>query len=120
MELKLNIYTDKKCKEIKKTLTANDFELSTGVCEDVLRLIKVDQVDDLAALSEESQAELLLDIITNNLEQFKDLLKNVFDDLTDEDLSNTRIKELMGAVAQIIKFSFATLFSAFKPDKKKN
>ena len=120
MELKLNIYTDKKCKVIAKTLTVNDFELSTGVCEDVLQLIKVDQIDDLAAMTEESQAAWLLDIITGNLEQFTDLLKNVFADLTDEDLSKTKIKEMMKVVAQIIKFSFATLFSAFKPDKQKN
>ena len=120
MELKLNIYTDKKCKEIAKTLIEQDFELSTGVCEDVLRLIKVDEIDGITAMSEESQSELLLDIITNNFEQFKDLLKNVFDDLTDEDLSRTKIKEMMHVVAQIIKFSFATLFSAFKTDKSKN
>ena len=120
MELKLNIYTNKKCKEIEKTLTVNDFELSTGVCEDVLLLVQVDKIDGLAAMSEESQAELLIDIITRNFEQFKDLLKNVFDDLTDEDLSKTKIKELMTVVSQIIKFSFATLFSAFKTDKSKN
>lgn len=120
MELKLNIYTDKKCKEIAKTLIVQDFELSTGVCEDVLRLIKVDEIDGITAMSEESQAELLIDIITNNFEQFKDLLKNVFDDLTDEDLSKTKIKEMMRVVALIIKFSFATLFSAFKTDKSKN
>ena len=120
MELKLNIYTDKKCKEIEKTLRLNDFELSTGVCEDVLVLIQADKIDDLAAMSEESQAALLIDIITRNFEQFKDLLKNVFDDLTDEDLSKTKIKEMMTVVAQIIKFSFATLFSAFKTDKSKN
>lgn len=120
MELRLNIYTDKKCKVIEKTLTANDFELSTGVCEDVLRLIKVDQIDDLAALSEESQAALLLDIITANFDQFKDLLKNVFDDLTDDALSRTKLSDMMSVVAKIIKFSFATLFSAFKTDKRKN
>lgn len=120
MELKLNIYTDKKCKEIARVVTTNDFELSTGVCEDVLRLIKVDQIDDLAAMSEESQAATLLDIITNNLGQFKDLLTNVFDDLTDEELSRTKINEMMHVVALIVRFSFRTLFSAFKTDKSKN
>lgn len=120
MELKLNIYKDKKCKEIEKTLTVNDFELSTGVCEDALRLLKVDQVDDLAAMSEESQAMLVLDIVTGNLERFKDLLKNVFDDLTDEDLEKTKITDIMSAVVQIVKYSFSMLFSAFKTDKRKN
>lgn len=120
MELKLNIYTDKKCKEIDKALTVNDFELSTGVCEDVLQLIKVDQIDDLAALSEEGQAAFLVEIISNNFEQFKDLLKVVFDDLTDEDLSKTKFKDMMHVITQIIKFTFANLFSAFKSDKSKN
>lgn len=120
MELRLNIYKDKKCKEIEKTLTANDFELSTGVCEDVLRLIKVDQIDDLASMTEESQAALLLDIIAGNFEQFKDLLKDVFDDLTDDALSRTKLGDVMGAVSIIIKYTFATLFSAFKTDKRKN
>ena len=120
MELKLTIYTDKKCKEIQKTLIVNDFELSTGVCEDVLQLMKVDHLDGISALSEESQTELLLETITNNLSQFKDLLKNVFDDLTDEDLSKTKIKEVMTVISQIVKYSFSNLFSAFATGNQKN
>lgn len=120
MELRLNIYTDKKCKELERTAIANDFELSTGVCEDVLQLVKVDQIDDLAALSEESQAAVLVEIISNNFEEFKNLLKNVFDDLTDNDLSRTKMNEMMSVVAQIIKYAFQMLFSAFNTGKKKN
>lgn len=120
MELRLNIYTDKKCKDIERTVAVNDFELSTGVCEDVLQLIKVDQIDDLASLSEESQAAVLVDIISNNFEEFKNLLKNVFDDVTDSDLSRTKMQEMLTVVAQIIKYTFQMLFSAFHTGKKKN
>lgn len=118
MEMKLNIYKDRKCKEVEKTLIANDFRLGTGVCEDVLRLVKVDQFDDLTALSDESQLVLVMNTVTNNLGTFKNILKDIFDDVTDDELERTAFAEITAVVMQIVEYSLSIMFSTFISGKR--
>ena len=119
MELKLNIYKDKKCKEIEKTLVVNDFELSTAICLDVLELVKTDKYDDISALSKESQAVLIMDRVSGEFNSFLDILKDVFDGLTDEDIKKTKAKDITFAITMIIQYSLSTLFSTFGGKNKK-
>lgn len=120
MELKLNIYTDEKLKEIETTYTVNDFELSTGAVEDLLNVINIDMLDGgLDALSDESQLVVLLKTIVGGVNVFKDILKNVFDELTDDKLRRTKASEILMCVAQIIKYSMGELFSSFGKSKNK-
>lgn len=123
MELKLNIYKDRKLKEVEKTYTANDFELSTGVVEDVMNVINIDAFEGgLEALSSESQISTIVPMIYGAYGTFKDLLKDAFDGLTDDEIKRTKIKEIARAVVDIIKYSFAELGSAvgFKNPNEKN
>lgn len=118
MELKLNIYTDRKCKEIEKTLVANDFELSTGICEDIMSIVDIDLIEGGEALSEESQVIEVMKIVVRSFSTFKVMLKEVFDDLTDEEIGRTKMKEIAFVVVQILKFAIKNLFSAFGGSKK--
>lgn len=118
MELKLNIYKTRKLKEIEKTLVINDFELSTGICEDILNIVDIDMFEGVSALSEESQVAEIAKMIVGGFGVFKKLLKEVFDDLTDEDIERTKIKEIAAVVVLIVKFSLAELFSSFGGKKK--
>ena len=111
MELKLNVYNRK---EIEKTYVANDFELTTGVCEDLLELINIDMFEGgLEALSDESKIAEVLRTITGGINVFKDMLKEVFDGLTDAEIKRTKVKEVIQVVASIIKYSITGLTSSF-------
>ena len=118
MELKLNIYKSRKLKEIEKTLVAEDFELSTGICEDMLKLINIDLFEGVTALSEEDQFVEIFKIVVGGFDIFKDLLKDVFDDLTDEEIERTKVKEVAYIVFRIVKYSLENLFSSFRGNEK--
>lgn len=109
MELKLNIYNERTCRSINKTVTANDFELSTGVCEDVLDIINIDMFEGgLSALSDESATALVVGIIKNGYPFFIQLIKEIFD-LTDEEAKFIKMTELAKVVMDIAKYSFNQL-----------
>lgn len=119
MELKLNIYTDGKLKEIEKTYVANDFELSTGTCEDLLNIINIDMFDDMEALSNETKLTYILKSIVGGVALFKDILKNVFDGLNDDEIKRTKTSDIINCVAAIIKYSVTGLFNSFGSTKNK-
>lgn len=118
MELKLNIYKSRKSKEIEKTLTTNDFELSTGVCEDMIKIVNLDLFVGVDALSEESQMLELFKIVSNSFDVFKEMLMEVFEELTEEDIEKTKLSEVVVVVYKIIRFSLKHLFSSFGNNSK--
>ena len=120
MELKLNIYADRLCRKVEKTVTANDFELSTGVCEDVLNIINIDMFEGgLSALSDESMQELAVNIIKNGYPFFVELIKEIFD-INDDDAKRIKIADIATVVLEIVKYSFAQLANSLGGKKQKN
>lgn len=122
MELKLDIYNTRFCKkdDIEKTCTANDFELSLGVCEDVLNMINIDMFEGgLEAISTESQNALFTSLVKNGLPFFKDMIKEIFE-ITDEEVSKTKLSDIVKVVINIVKFSFSQLASSLGANKGKN
>lgn len=122
MELKLDIYRTRFCKkgDIEKTCTANDFELSLGVCEDVLNMINIDMFEGgLEAISTESQKVLFTSLVKNGLPFFKDMIKEIFE-LTDEEVSKVKISDIVKVVIDITKYSFSQLASSLGGNKPKN
>lgn len=120
MELKLNIYADRLCRKVEKTVTANDFELSTGVCEDVLNAINIDMFEGgLAALSDESMQELAIGIIKNGYPIFLDLIKEIFE-ISDDEAKRIKIADVATVVLEIVKYSFGQLANSLGGKKSKN
>ena len=121
MELKLNIYADRLCRKIEKTVTANDFELSTGVCEDVLNVINIDMFEGgLSALSEDSKQELMIDVIKNGYPFFIQLVQEIFEiteaeifEITEAETKRIRVADIARVVVDIVKYSFTQLASSF-------
>ena len=123
MEFKLNIYKDRRCREVEKTYTANDFELATGTVEDVMNCVNIDLFEGgLEALSDISQIGEFVKIIYNSYDTFKDLLKDVFDGLTDDEFKRTKIKDVAKVVINIVKYSVSELGASvgFGNSKEKN
>ena len=114
MELNLNIYTTTSLREVEKTYTVNDFELSTGACEDLLALINIDMFEGgLDALSEESKIIPILKTIVGGIPVFKNILKDVFYGLNDDELRRTKVSEILICVASVIKYAITGLASSF-------
>lgn len=110
MEFKLNIYTDKKLKKVEKTYITNDFKLSTGIVEDIMNCVNIDAFEGgLEALSTEGQISAIVPMIYGAFSTFKELLKDAFDGLTDDEIKRTDITEIAKLVIDIIKYSFAEL-----------
>lgn len=113
MELKLDIYTTRLCRHVERTATANDFELSTGVCEDVLEAINIDMFEGgLEALSDEGSQELIMRMIKNCYPVFMELIKEIFE-LTDSEAKRIKIADVAKVVMDIVKYSVSNLANAF-------
>lgn len=111
MELKLNIYKTRLCREVEKTVTAPDFGLSTAVCEDVLNVINVDMLEGgVEALSTDSLLALAVPIVRDGFPFFKDLLAEIFE-ITEDEVKRTKIADVAMVIVDIVKYSF----EEFKP-----
>ena len=120
MELKINIYKTRLCREVEKTVTANAFELSTGICEDVLNIINIDLFEGgFQALSDESQQELAIDLIKKGYPFFIQLIKEIFE-LTDDECKCLAISEIARVVMDIVKYAFSQLANPLGGKNSKN
>lgn len=110
MEITLNIYTSRALREVEKTYTTNEFALSFGACEDVLAVVNLDLFEGgIQALSDESKSVEIIKIVVSAFPIFKDILKNVFDGLTDDEIGRTKIADIAKIVVEIVKYSFGSL-----------
>lgn len=94
MELVLNIY-DPKSKMIAKQYTAETVDIMFGTIEDVIDIIDIEKLD-----SDMEWAK----VIAVAMKKLKPLLKEVFTGVTDEELKNTKVKELVPLFIKIFKY----------------
>lgn len=97
--MKLNIY-DKK--NIVKTYEAEAYELMFGTVEDILRLIKI---DDMNTGSDAEIIKMVGSMLIGGLDDVKFLLFDMFEGLTDDELRNTRISEIAVVLVEVVKFA---------------
>lgn len=118
MELKLDIYADRFCREVEKTVSARAFELSTGVCEDVLNAINIDMFQGgLDALSDESVQELAIGIIKEGYPFFVGLVKDIFE-LTVDEAKRIKVADIAKLIIEIVKYSISQLASSLGGKQK--
>ncbi len=103
MELKLNIYNGRK---VEKTYTAETYDLMFGTVEDLLATI---DLDNLKSGSDTEIIKLVGNVVTKSMDVIKPLLKDVFEGLTDDELRNTKVKEIAAALIEVVKFSIAQI-----------
>ncbi len=85
----LNIYDKRK---VVKTYEVESYELMYGTVEDFISIIDFDKVDDKTELAK---------MVVNGMGKLKPLLKDVFPDITDEELRNAKVSELVQCIVQI-------------------
>jgi len=103
MELKLNIYEKKK---VIKTYTAEAYDITFGTMEDLIDALGID------GLNTGNDIELIMiatKVIAGNKEIIKDLLKDIFDGLTDEEIKKTYVKDLATVLVKAVKYAIAEI-----------
>lgn len=99
MDLKLNIYEKRK---VVKTYTAETYDLMFGTVEDLLNVI---DIDNIQAGDKTELIKAVAKVLAHSMDIVKPLLKDVFDGLTDEELRNTSIKEIVDVLSNIVTYS---------------
>ena len=107
-KMKLNIYEKKK---IVKTYTAETYDLMWGVVEDVADAVKI---DNLTTGSDVEIIKLVGAFVASNIGTVKELIKDVFEGITDEELRNTKVSEIAGVMIDIVRFTIAQLMIGAK------
>jgi hypothetical protein len=99
--MKLNIYKNQR--EIEKTYEIDNYDLMYGTVEDILSLF--DDIDDYGDNNQ------IFKVIQKNRNKLNDLMKDIFPDLTDEELRRTKLKELIPVFMELFTYiqrSFGT------------
>lgn len=107
MQFNLNIY---KGKEIEKVYTANEFDIMFGTVEDLINLVDVDRLSGNVTDTDFIGAVAVL--LKGGFDQVKSLLKELFPEVTDDELKRTKMKDVIGILAQVLKYGFAEMASA--------
>ena len=111
--MKLNIYDHK---EVIKTYEANEYELMFGTVEDMIDAAKLDKIES------GTDAEIVMaatNLVTTSMDTAKDLLKDVFDGLTDDEIRHTRVSEIVNVIVDVIMYAIGQI-SIFGGGKGKN
>ena len=111
--MKLNIYDHK---EVIKTYEADEYELMFGTVEDMIDAAKLDKIES------GTDAEIVIaatNLVTTSMDTVKDLLKDVFDGLTDDEIRNTRVSEIVNVIVDVIRYAISqiSLFGGGKRGK---
>lgn len=105
--MKLNIYEKKK---VVKTYTADSYDLMLGTLEDVANAVKLDN------MKTGSKAEILsmaMNLVKDSYSTVIDLMKDVFDGISDEELRKTKVIEIVNVLADIVTVTVRQLNMGF-------
>lgn len=112
--MKLHVYEKK---EIVKTYEVDTYDLMWGTIEDVAAAIDLDKLE---TGSDVEIIKLIGKLIFTSMDTISNLLKDIFDGLTDEELRNTKTSEIAIVLVDVVKFTIAQLNIGFKGNKGKN
>lgn len=101
--MKLNIYDKKK---VVKTYEMDSYDLMWGTVEDIADAIKL---DELKSGSNEEIIKLAFNLVVTAKDTVNDLMKDIFDDLTDEELRRVRVSEMVNVLVDVVKFTVKEL-----------
>ena len=101
--MKLNIYEKKK---IIKTYETSTYDLMFGTVEDVANAI---DLDSLKSGSDVEIIKMVGKLVMSSMDTVKNLLKDIFDGITDEELKQTKVTEIATVLVDVVKFTIAQL-----------
>lgn len=108
MNLTINVYDDQG-KEVVKTCKSNTYDLMFGTVMTLMELLKIEELDDKIQM---------LKTVHGAWDEIKNVLSDVFSEMTDDDWKHVKVKELLPVIIEIAKFSVSEMFSI--PTDSKN
>lgn len=101
--MKLNIYEKR---TVIKTYEAESYDLPFGVIEDVADAIKI---DELKTGSNDELFKLATGLVLKGTDTVKDLMKDIFEGITDEELRKTKVTEMAEVLIEVVRYTFNQL-----------
>lgn len=108
--MKLTIYENKKP---VKTYTTEAYDLMFGTVEDIAEAMNL---DNLKTGSDVEIIGLAVDLIKRNMTTVKDLLKDIFEGMTDDEIKHARVRDIARVLVDVVKYTISQL----KSDDSKN
>ena len=105
--MKLNVYEKK---QIVKTYEADTYDLMFGVLEDVADAIKL---DELKTGTDVEIIKMAGNLVLNSMDTVKDLFKDIFEGITDEELKKCKISEMAIVLVDVVKYTLNQLGKGF-------
>lgn len=105
--MKLSIY---KKREIVKTYEADKYDLMFGVLEDVANAVKL---DELKTGSDTEILKMVLDLVMRSMGTVSELMKDIFEGLTDEELRSAKVSEIAEVLMDVIHLTIEQLGKGF-------
>lgn len=100
MNLVLKIYDDNG-QNVVKSYESTTYDLMFGTVMKLMELLKIEELDN--------QMEMLKTIY-NAWDEIKVVLSGVFPEVTDEDWTHVKVKELLPIIINIAKYSVSEMF----------
>lgn len=91
-QIELNVYKKNSKKEIEKTYSVEGYELMLGTVEDFMSIIDAEKLGDNI-----EAAKMMLKCY----KQLMPLLKDIFPEITDDELKRVKVNELVGTFMQV-------------------
>lgn len=101
--MKLNIYNGKK---IVKTYEADTYDLMFGTLEDVANAIKL---DEMKSGTDEEILRMAFNLIASSLGTVRELLKDIFDGITEEEMRMVKVKEIAQVLFDVVRYTIEQL-----------
>ena len=110
MELTLNIYDRR---EVVKTYTADTYDVMFGTIEDFINVI---DFDSIKKGTEDELIKVVAQALPKVISLIKPLLRDIFPDLTDEEIKKCKVSEIARVIVNLVVFTLQQVAS----DNQKN
>lgn len=101
--MKLPIYEKR---NVVKTYETENYDLQFGTVEDVMTLFNVDK---LKTGSDIELIKIVGEALPKCIQTVKPLMKDIFEGLTDDELKNAKMKDIINIIVEVIKYAFSQI-----------
>lgn len=111
--MKLDIF-DKKG-NIEKTYEKDVHDLLFGTVDDVSQALDLQNNEKISL---EDLTTIVTEFIGSDIDTAKEIIKGIFDGLTDEELRRAKLADYMGVIVEVVSFTMGALGKVKGSDEK--
>lgn len=92
--------------KLVKTYTADAYDLMFGTVEDILDGLNI---DELQKGDNTELVRMALKFVNSKMSLVRDLMKDIFDGITDEEIRRAKAKDVAAVLIDVVKYAFAEI-----------